>query len=313
MSATPLLDAIRARLTGKPVTDADRLSDPSSQCGQLQRIALDWLQQKRARDEIPTSLRFLFYELEQQGHVSKSPLRLDGKPKKRRPDADLMDAVTHLRNQGIIPWDWIVDESREVHIWRCAASVADFVAESVPRARIDPWPDVPQPFLITESRGAGGILARGVACDYLVPVVPTGGMCKGFLMTQVVPLLEERDATVLYIGDYDLAGGQIEANTRDVLERALGRALPWRRLAVTAAQVKDFKARGIRPIQKHDRRCKDGRPHLAYEAEALGQAFITNIVRKALDGLLPQPLADVLEREQDQRSQVLRLLARHMK
>jgi hypothetical protein len=44
-----------------------------------------------------------------------------------------------------------------------------------------------------------------------------------------------------------------------------------------------------------DRRYRDGRPHDRYEAEALGAA--------ELNGLLPEPLDDVLDREAAEREQ----------
>jgi hypothetical protein len=291
----------------------DKLSSPDSQKGKLQRIALDWLGEKKDRGETPTSLRFLFYELEQQGHVSKSPLRLDGLPKKRKADQDLIDAVTWLRDCGLIPWDWIVDESRSVHDWARADSVAAYVAQSVQYARIDPWRGTLLPVLTTESRGVGGVLARGVAQEYLAPVIPAGGMCRGYLVNEVVPLLEQRPCRVLYVGDKDLAGSHIEENTRRVLEHHLGQSIPWQRVALTDEQVEDLKTKGVQPICKKDRRYKDGRPHLAYEAEAIGQAVITRLVREALDNLLPEPLQDVLEREIQQRRDMKRLLERHMR
>jgi hypothetical protein len=54
----------------------------------------------------------------------------------------------------------------------------------------------------------------------------------------------------------------------------------------------------------------DGRPHLAYEAEALGQRAVAAILRQRLDELLPEPLERVLEREVTERAAVVRLLSR---
>ncbi len=71
---------------------------------------------------IPTNSRFLFYELEGKNDgygvlVSKV------KTGARRPDQDLIDALTALREQGSIPWDWIVDETRHVEsVWHMLAT-----------------------------------------------------------------------------------------------------------------------------------------------------------------------------------------------
>lgn len=57
---------------------------------------------------IPTNARFLYYELLQRGQLSKQ------RTGARRPDQDLHDALTDIRADGRIAWDWIVDETRSV-------------------------------------------------------------------------------------------------------------------------------------------------------------------------------------------------------
>ena len=57
---------------------------------------------------------------------------------------------------------------------------------------------------------------------------------------------------------------------------------------------------GAHPRWKEDKRRKKdspGRWYEAWEAESLGQGTIVRLVREALDDVLPEPLADVLERE----------------
>jgi hypothetical protein len=287
------------------------LSHPDSDKGKLQRIALAYLRLKNERDEIPTNIRFVFYELEQKGILSKKPLRRDGKPSKRKPAQNLTDAITWLREAELVDWDWIVDESRKVDAWRIAPTVAEYVAESVDLAAIDRFPGVPRPVLLCESRATGGVLERTVARDYRVTVAPTGGQCAGFLVNEVAPYLVDPKTCVRYLGDWDLAGNDIEANTRRVLERHTGRtfdATTWKRILLTDRQVEELRRKGVEPVEKRDERFKDGHPHQAFEAEALGQAYLTGIVRRQLAALAPVPLKDVLEREVKERAAVLKLL-----
>jgi hypothetical protein len=56
---------------------------------------------------IPTSARFLFYELIAAAIISKHAIGA------RRPDQDMVEALTSLRERGEIPWSAIVDETRE--------------------------------------------------------------------------------------------------------------------------------------------------------------------------------------------------------
>ena len=102
------------------------------------------------------------------------------------------------------------------------------------------------------------------------------------------------DQAVLYVGDHDHAGAQIEANTARVLEAGTG-PRPWARVALTAAQ-----AQGLPVVTKTDRRHRPRRAIPSVEVEALGQAHVLGLVRAALDGLLSAPLADV-EQQQEQR------------
>jgi hypothetical protein len=234
--------------------------------GRLRSALLDLLREHEADGAIPTSGRFLFYELEGRGVVSKVVTGA------RRADQDMSDALTSLREQGYIPWDWIDDETRSVNSIYAAGSVADWVLKMAARARIDPW-DGDRPMIITESRSLAGVL-RQVAYKYAVPICATNGQTGGFLHTDVAPLLVPDDQ-VIYLGDYDLAGGQIEANTRRVLVRCVHGPLRWERLAVTGEQVAQY---NLPVIMKGDRRRKDGGVHQAVETEALSQSLLVRML-----------------------------------
>ena len=280
------------------VENGNRFSAEDSKAGRLQRAAYSLIYDHYVADQIPTSDRFLWYEAEQAGVVSKV------RTGKRRADQDFIDAVTYLSNADLVPWNFIVDETRVVHSWLSANSVAEYVSELLPQARINPWAGVVRPVLIVEARTVGGVLTRTLGPEYLVPVAPTNGQTKRYLVNEVAPFLSRRKSTVLYIGDYDLAGNQIEENTKRVLERYSGRSFGWERIAITKSQADDLRAKGVEPIVKKDRRYSDGHEHEAYEAEALGQGYLTQIVKDALDSLLPEPLKGVLEREANERKKL---------
>jgi hypothetical protein len=145
---------------------------------------------------------------------------------------------------------------------------------------------------------------RAQCHHYRCRIASTNGQVGGFLHTRVAPVLRERDR-IGYLGDYDLAGGDIEANTRRVLEHLVG-DLDWQRLALTREQVE---AHNLPRIIKTDKRFKNGGGvHEAVETEALSQTLIVNIVRDWLNELLPQPLDAVLVRERRQRARLRRLI-----
>jgi hypothetical protein len=269
--------------------------------GRLQRELLDLLRVHERDDMLPTSIRFLFYELVQLGVVMKAAT---GKP--RRADQNTIDAVTHLREAGLVPWDWIVDETRELVEWLTASSVTEYVLGQVDSARLDRWGGQPAPLILCESRSLAGTL-RNLAYAYACPIASTNGQTRGFLITTVAPMLRAWQR-VLYLGDFDWCGQQIEAATRRTLAEHTGDERPWERIALTAAQVSEH---NLPVIQKLDRRYGNGGEyHDAVETEALGQARIVAALRTRLDELMPEPLGDVLEREEQQRAEVAEQLRR---
>jgi hypothetical protein len=126
-------------------------------------------------------------------------------------------------------------------------------------------------------RGCAGIRVeqmRPIAREYRCRIASTNGQCGGFLRTDVAPYLHLGD-DVLYFGDLDLSGGQIEDNTRRVLEQIISGLLNCERLALTGQQADAY---NLPRITKVDQRFKNGGGvHEAIETEALR---LTKIVRR---------------------------------
>jgi hypothetical protein len=283
----------------KSDTSRKRLSAPESKKVRVQRIVLALLLDKEANGEIPTNGRFVFYELEQQGNVRKSR---KGESRRERGDElpreqTVTDALIWLRDKGVIPWDWIADETRTVYGYDRPESVTAALRGTVEYAQINPWPGAP-PLVLCESRSLSGVLRAVVDDEYRAQIAATNGQVGGFLRTEIAPLLADAERDVFYMGDLDHQGAQIEDNTRRVLEHLLGRELGWTRIAITPEQVAE---RDLLPMLKVDNRYRPPLHHEAWEAEALTQRVVVALVREALAALLPEPLADVLERERAER------------
>lgn len=274
-----------------------RLAPPHTNAGILQRACLDVLREHEAQGTLPTSARFVWYELVARQVVDKTKARgHDGV--RRGVDQDVNDAIMALRSKGIIPWSWIADETRAVYVYaeRTESGIDAY-------ASVDPW-DGDAPLLIVESRSLAGVLDR-IASRYRCSVTATNGQAGGFLRTGIAPSLAD-DQLVLYCGDHDLAGDQIEENTRRVLTEYKP-ALRWERLMLTEEQVAEYRLEDLRVV-KRDRRYKDGRPHAAVETEALGQRRIVQIVDDRLNVLLPEPLEVVAAREDAELARLRRLI-----
>jgi hypothetical protein len=267
-----------------------------SKIGALRDLLVNLLQEHERDGALPTSARFLFYELVQRGQLSKHATGA------RRPDQDLHDALTDIREDGRIPWDWIVDETRSLEDYTGYKTVQDGILTQLDHINLDPWRSR-APMILTESRSLAGVL-RVITREYRCRIASTNGQCGGFLRTDIAPMLRPNDQ-VLYFGDLDLSGGQIEENTRRVLEQVISGLLQWERVALTEQQVRDH---NLPRITKRDRRYADSRPHEAVETEALRQTVLMNILRNQLDELIPEPLPRVQEREARQRRHIKRKL-----
>lgn len=283
----------------------DGLSKEGTKAGRLQRACLALLREHEEVEAIPTSVRFLFYELYDRRIVPKVYRNPDGTERKRTPSQDISDAIMVLRDIALIPWDWIVDETRSLNNWRYASSVQRYVEDILPAARIDLWDGEPPPLILCESRSLAGVL-RGIASDYLCPIAATNGQTGGFLRTEVAPVVAQYGRRrVYYMGDLDLSGAHIEENTRRVLAE-YGEVV-WERIAITREQVREHDF----PIKrKRDHRYKPAREFDAVETEALGQIEIQRLLTAKLEGAVSEPLASILEREERQRVLVRELLER---
>src|SRR4051812_6810977 len=103
--------------------DIERLlSRPNAKAGRLQRACLEVLWEHERDGALPTSGRFVYYELEGRSVTPKVYRDASGKEQKRTPAQDVADALLVLREQGIIPWEWLVDETRSVTSWQYAES-----------------------------------------------------------------------------------------------------------------------------------------------------------------------------------------------
>jgi hypothetical protein len=110
--------------------DAERTM---SKIGALRELLFDLLAEHERDGTIPTNARFLFYELVQRGELSKE------RKGARRPDQDLHDALTDLREEGRIPWDWIVDETRSLDSYTGHATIKQGALDALRWVALDPW------------------------------------------------------------------------------------------------------------------------------------------------------------------------------
>ncbi|ESZ46086.1 hypothetical protein X731_16295 [Mesorhizobium sp. L2C054A000] len=142
------------------------------------------------------------------------------------------------REQGDIPWDWIVDETRElerVSTWDDPAQYARAVARSYRR---DFWNQQPYRVEVWSEKGTVRGVLKPVLDQYAVGFRVMHGFASATTVNDIATDDDGRPLIVLYAGDYDPSGMYM---SEEDLPRRLaeygGSHVRFRRIALTVHQV----------------------------------------------------------------------------
>ncbi len=258
-----------------------------------------------AEEHQPCSVRHLFY----RATVAKVP----SIGKDRAGYCKVQRAVLQLRRAGRIPYSWITDNSRTPFMLDVWGGVNGFLDDMAGLYRRDLWHRSPYRVEVwCESDSIAGTLID-VTQRWRVPLYPIKGQSsETFAYNAVQSWLAEkwRQVIVLYVGDHDPAGLEIEQSLYDkMLHFASGtdsssgmyRQPMFVRLGVTWQQVLDYDLPGTAPKKRY------GYP-LAVEAEALPPRVLRDLVDETIGSYVdPQQLRTLLAVERHERELLLRL------
>lgn len=117
-------------------------------------------------------------------------------------------AVTLARENGWIPWEWIVDEHREIerpHTWDDPGRYFTAVKNSY---RKDRWSDQPHRLLVMSEKGTVAGLLQPVLHEMGVPFLVAHGFSSATVVKGLADesMIDERPLVILYVGDFDPSG-----------------------------------------------------------------------------------------------------------
>jgi hypothetical protein len=192
--------------------------------------------------------------------------------------------LKEAREEGQIPWDWIVDETREIErvsTWSDPAEYARCVARSYRR---DFWDQQPHRVQVWSEKGTvRGVLAP-VLDDYAVGFLPVHGFSSATAAHNICEDDDGRDLIVLYVGDFDPSGMYMsEVDLPARFAKYDGYHIQLRRIALTPTQV-----RGLPSFPASDKR-KD--PRYRWFSANYGPSCWE------LDAMDPNHLRDCVKRE----------------
>jgi hypothetical protein len=192
--------------------------------------------------------------------------------------------LKEAREEGMIPWGWIVDETRElerVATWDDPEEYARGVAQYYRR---DFWNQQPHRIQVWSEKGTvRGVLAP-VLDHYAVGFLPVHGFSSATAAHDIAEDDDGRDLIVLYVGDFDPSGMYMsEEDLPARFAKYDGDHIKLRRIALTAGQLA-----GLPSFPADDKR-KDPRY----------KWFVANHGHHCweLDAMDPNDLRDCVERE----------------
>ena len=192
--------------------------------------------------------------------------------------------LKEAREEGKIPWEWVVDETRsieQVSTWSDPAEYARCVARSYRR---DFWNQQPHRVQVWSEKGTvRGVLAP-VLDEYAVGFLPVHGFSSATTAHDIAKDNDGRDLIVLYVGDLDPSGmfmSEEDLPTR--FAKYNGEHITLRRIALTGNQLV-----GLPSFPASDKR-KDPRHRW----------FVRNFGRRCweLDAMDPNDLRTCVEEE----------------
>jgi hypothetical protein len=186
------------------------------------------------------------------------------------------------REQGDIPWEWIVDETRaleRVSTWDNPAEYAEAVTQSYRR---DFWNQQPHRVQVWSEKGTVRGLLAPVLDKYAVGFLPVHGFSSATTVHDIAEDDDGRDFIVLYVGDFDPSGMFMsEEDLPARLSKYDGNHVVLNRIALTREHV-----RGLPSFPATDKR-KDPRYRW----------FVRNYGNRCweLDAMDPNDLRDCVE------------------
>ncbi len=188
-----------------------------------------------AKEFQPLTVRQLFYRAVATYLIDKS---------QKAYNEVIVRLVGLMREEGQLPFEWIVDNTRWMRKPRTYGSLQGMLYHSQQTYRRAIWNDQDAYVEIwCESDSIAGVL-YDVTEEYDVPLMPCSGQpSKSFLHSAAENIAQqEKPCFLYYFGDYDKAGMDISKRIARDFERYLPSGCQWHfeRVALNEDQIREF-------------------------------------------------------------------------
>lgn len=231
-----------------------------------------------ARAAQPITVRGIAYKLFTQGLIRSMH---------KNETAKVSRLLTDAREQGLIPWEWIVDETREaerIHTWSSPSAI---IEAAVCGYRRNYWMEQPNWVEVWSEKGT----VRGVLRPILDRYGVTFRVMHGFgSATAVNDLAEEtqradKPLTIFYVGDWDPSGLYMSKADLPGRIARYGGKCSIKRVALTAADIGPDLPSFEAETKSNDPRYKWFVDRYGYDCWEL-DALDPNILRARVEGAI---------------------------
>ena len=235
----------------------------------------------------PVSVRYVYYRILDQHALFDAPIVKGDNGYGR-----VQDYLSQMRLSGELPFYWITDDSRShypVVRFTDADAWARYYADSY---REDPWVRSEYRLEVwAESRSIAGMIRY--TCDRLaVGLFPCNGqpsLTYGYNAAQEIAASGKRRIRIIYIGDHDKSGYEIQEQVRPKISQHLpdDYDIELTRIAVTEDQ-----------IQEHHLPTKGGKDGAdTTEVESLPVEILRGLIRDEVHQFVDQEALAAVDRE----------------
>ena len=146
--------------------------------------------------------------------------------------------LKEAREQGIIPWDWIVDESRQLERTATWDNPEQFTRTLINAYRREYWNQQPRRVEVWSEKGTVRGVLRPVLDEYGIGFRVVHGFASATIVHDVAEDNDGRELVVLYVGDWDPSGLCMSVqDLPDRLKRYEGGHVTLWRVALTQDQL----------------------------------------------------------------------------
>jgi hypothetical protein len=249
----------------------------------------------------PMTVRQAYYQAVVRGLVSKDASGY----------AQVLHDLIWLRREGSMPYDWIVDNTRQMRKPYTSDSVEEALRETAEYYRKNLWRDADVYVEIWLEKDALSGVVYPITSEFDVPLMTARGFSSLSFTYGAAEQIKARSvpAYIYQLGDYDPSGeGASRALEQDLRELAPDEEIHFERLGVTPDQIREWDL-PTRPTNMNDTRAKRFGSSISCDLDAVEPDTLRGLVRDAIERHMPPRQFAILKAaEESERAHILRLV-----